>query len=115
MKKGENKESIFEETIQTFIEKIRPPQEIRDEFDIGYTFEKRVLEIFEIRANWRNESEKIHIPVVKVRFMKSKQIWKMYWMRANGKWESYKPLAEEIDLYKVLEEIDNDPWGAFWT
>lgn len=42
-------ENFHKKIIRGFIEKIRPPAHIRDQVDIDYTFQNRVLEIFEIR------------------------------------------------------------------
>ncbi|MFZ5430428.1 MAG: DUF3024 domain-containing protein [Bacteroidota bacterium] len=35
-------------------------------------------------------------PIAKARFIASRNIWKVYWMRASGKWETYKPEPEVV-------------------
>ena len=106
--------SIHERLIQKFVESIRPPEDIRDRLDIGYTFTDQVLIIFEIRPNWRDENDSIQSPVAKSRFVKSKGIWKIYWRRASGKWELYDPHPEEKDLTQVLNIIKEDTFHCFW-
>jgi len=106
--------SIFEKQIQKFIEKKRPPVEIRDKVDLGYSFEKQVLEIFEIRPRYDDPKIKIYPPVARGKFVKSRNIWKIYWMRASGKWElfSAQPEVETLaDFFKIIEE---DSYGCFW-
>lgn len=41
--------SLIEKYMEWFMEKRRPPEEIRNEVDIGYRYENQVLDIFEIR------------------------------------------------------------------
>ena len=105
--------SITEKTIKRFIEEERPPVDIRDKLDLGYSFDGKVLEIFDIRPRWDNPSEIMHLAFAKVRFIKSKNIWKLYWMRASGKWESYPPLPESTHLEKLLTCIKEDSLHCF--
>ena len=104
---------IHERIIQQFIQEKRPPEEIRDKLDLGYSFENQVLIIFEIRPNWMNKKEKIQSPFAKSRFIKSRGIWKIYWRRASGKWELYAPNPEVKNISKVLQIIDEDAYGCF--
>lgn len=106
--------SFNEGIIQQYIKRRRPPEAIRDQVDIGYTFEDHVLIIFTIRPSWRNKEEKLEIPVAKSRYINSKGIWKIYWQRANGKWISYDPNPEVKDISSVLKIIEEDVHGCFW-
>jgi len=72
------------------------------------------FEIFEIRPQWDNPTNKIEQPVAKATYVKTRRTWKLYWMRADFKWYSYQPFPESKSLEKVLEEIDRDPSGCFW-
>jgi len=111
----ENKTIDFTESlIRQFVESKRPPKDLRDKLDIGYTFTNNVLEIFEIRPHWNNPSEKIHSPIAKARYIKSKRIWKLYWMRASGKWEAYEPDFEVKITERLLQIISEDNYGCFW-
>ncbi|MEM1320658.1 MAG: DUF3024 domain-containing protein [Bacteroidota bacterium] len=105
---------LFERQIQKYIKKKRPPVDIRPQLDFGYTYENYCLEIQEIRPNWMNKEEKIYLSVAKAQFVKSKNSWKIYWKRSNGKWESYKPQPEVKDLNEFFKVIDEDPMGYFW-
>jgi len=105
---------FFENQIRTAVEKMSPPEDIRDKLDIGYRYTNRTFEIFEIRPSWANNKEKIESSVVKCRYLLSKSVWKIYWKRANGKWEAYPPNPEEKYLTRVFEIIKNDTHGCFW-
>jgi len=106
--------SFHEKIIQNFIESKRPPINIRDQVDIGYSIKDQVVEIFEIRPIWNDKGNKITIPVAKSRFIKSRSIWKVYWNRANGNWDLYKPMEEVKDLSEFLKIVDEDKFGCFW-
>ena len=106
--------NIIEKQIQKFIDEIRPPAEIRDKVDIGYKFQDNSLEIFEIRPRWDDKKEKIHSPVAKTKFVKSRGVWIVYWMRASGKWERYKPDPEVNELSIFFDVLKTDKHGCFW-
>ena len=106
--------SFHEKIIEKFIEGKRPPKEIRNQVDIGYSFRDYVVQMYEIRPRWDNKDEKITIPIAKSRYYKSKNIWKIYWKRANGKWELYEPNEEVRDLAVYLNIVDEDTHGCFW-
>lgn len=112
--KGDQIISFHEKQIQRFVENKRPPIEIRDKVDVSYSFKNYVVEIFEIRPAWRNEEKKLIIPIAKSRFIKSRNIWRNYWMRASGKWEPCQPSEEVKDLSEFLKIVDEDKHGCFW-
>lgn len=115
---------LFEPDIKVFVEKIRPENiEIRKELDIGYTFEKQDLIIYEIRPSMKQDAKgefefdfdkKIQIPSAKAKFIKSKNIWRIYWHRANNKWAAYTPHPEVKELSSFFRIIDEDGYGCFW-
>jgi len=106
--------NINETTIREFVESMRPEDpEIRNQLDFGYSFDGSVIEIFEIRPQW-NDPTKIHnSPFARIRFYKSKNLWKLYWKRANGKWELYEPFPSATHLSRILKIIDEDDYGCF--
>ena len=87
---------------------------MRDKVDLAYTFEKNTLEVFELRAHWKNPEEKTKVSIAKVRYVKTQNVWKLYWMRASGKWEAYPEMPEASHLKTRLETIDEDRKHCFW-
>lgn len=87
---------------------------MRDKVDIGYNFCDNTLEIFEIRPQWDNEKEKNHLPIAKAKYIKSRNKWNIYWMRANGNWERYEPNLEINELTDFFEILKTDKHGCFW-
>lgn len=106
---------INEITIKQYVESIRPEsKEIRAKLDFGYSYEGMVAEIYEIRPLWNNTAETLKNSFAKIRFYKSKQLWKLYWKRASGKWELYEPFAKSTHLDKIIEVIKKDKHGCFF-
>lgn len=105
--------SITEATIQNHIRKNRPPEHIRDKLDIGYSYDGKSIILFEIRPQWNKPTVTLELPYAKIRYIASKKIFKLYWMRASGKWESYEPFPESTHLQKLLDCIDEDAFYCF--
>ncbi len=105
--------NINERTIQTFVEKNRPPIEIRDKLDLGYCYESNVIELFETRSIWNKIDEFQNLSFAKMKYIKSQKIWKLYWMRASGEWQSYEPFSESNNLEKLFLIINEDVYGCF--
>lgn len=56
----------------------------------------------------------MHSPLAKARFIKSSKLWKLYWMRASGKWVAYEPQSEVKTTEEMLTIIEEDKHGCFW-
>ena len=108
--------NINEQKAKGFIEKIRPPEDIRDELDFGFEAKGNLFEFFEIRPNWLDPKSgvKNHIPFAKIRYYKSQRIWKLYWFRANDKWELYEPFPESDTIEQLLAVIEQDEQACFF-
>jgi hypothetical protein len=92
----------------------RPPLEIREKLDIGYRIEGQSVYIFEIIPRWDKPEEKIESPVAKTTFVKAKNHWKIFWLRANLKWYHYKPVPYVKKIEQFFEVVDADALGCFW-
>ena len=106
---------INESTLKQFIESIRPENpEIRKEIDFGYSYDGKVALLYEIRPVWNNPQEIQNHEFAKIRYTKSRSEWKLYWMRASGKWELYEPFSTSTHLKKILEIINEDKHACFY-
>jgi len=75
-----------EKAVSAFMEKRRPPAHIRDQLDLGYRLKGQSVEIFEIRPDWRDHAKKMEEPVAKATYVRSQNVWKIFWQRADLKW-----------------------------
>lgn len=104
---------LIDHTLQRYIQQIRPPEDVRNQLDIGYKREGQDIFIEEIRPQWDDPKKIHHYPYAKIKHIKSRQHLKLYWQRASLKWELYKPFPESSHLQKLLDVIDEDSYGCF--
>jgi hypothetical protein len=103
-----------EKALEGFFRRRRPPEHIRDQVDLGYRLSGQSVEIFEIRPGFRDESEKTETPVAKATFVRTQNLWRIYWMRRDRKWHSYAPHPEAGSLEAFLDVVDRDDWCCFF-
>lgn len=106
--------SDIEAAMADFMEKRRPPVEIRDRLDLAYRIEGQSVIIYDIRPCWRDPSNKIEGPVAKATFARKSNRWKIYWQRADLKWHGYPPHREALFFEEFLAVVDEDENGCFW-
>jgi hypothetical protein len=101
--------------VKSYVDSIRPKDpEIRKDLDYGYSYNERAIEIFEIRPQYNNHKVIHHYPFAKIRRIKSQNIWKLYWMRASGKWELYDPYPQDTSFEKLIDIIRKDAHACFF-
>jgi len=106
--------NFYEKIVQKYIEQKRPPVELRDKVDLGYSFEDQKVILFSIRPDWHDPNKKMESPIAKAWYTKTNKNWKIYWMRASGKWVLYEPHPEVKDIASFLEVVEEDIHGCFW-
>ena len=106
--------NLLEERIEMLVDSMRPPVHIRNELDIGYSFHNCTLELYEIRPRWDEKDELIHSSFARTKLIKSRGIWKIYWMRASRKWERYEPNSEVKDVSDFFEIVKEDKHSCFF-
>ena len=102
------------EVMENFIEKRRPPVHIRSKLDIDYRIEGQSVTIVEVRSRWDNLEIYRDTPMAKTTFIKAKNQWKVFWMRADLNWHSYTPKPYVRTLSEFTELVDEDKHACFW-
>jgi hypothetical protein len=97
-----------------FIDRRRPPPHIRHELDLGYRVKGQSVELFEVRAAWDRPGEKIERPIAKATFVRTQNVWRIHWQRADLKWHVYDPFPVAGGLRDFLSKVERDPHGCFW-
>ena len=92
----------------------RTPDHLKDKLRFEYQIEKQSVIIYEVRPFWNNPSEFTRMPISKLTYVRTENIWKLYWKRASGKWVLYEPKESSKDLKTLVEEIDKDSYGCFF-
>lgn len=107
--------SMVDVQLKSFVDSKRPKdEEVRKQLDFGYSWDGQTVLLFEIRPQWNDPTNILELPFAKLRFVKASKIWKLYWMRGSGKWETYEPKPESEILQLLLAEIDHDGYGCFF-
>jgi len=106
---------VYDAILADFTESIRPKDEkMRAKIDMCYRWNGSQAILFEIRPDFRDPKHMLELPFAKIRYIKSKNICKLYWMRASGNWELYEPYPEASELFPLLEVIKKDNYGCFF-
>ena len=104
----------IEKIMGEYIETIRPPEKIRPQVDIGYKIEAQSVIIFEIRPQWNDPTVIKEYPLAKATFVKTKNNWKIFWKKSDGKWHSYSPKSEVKTLRDFINLTEEDEHHCFW-
>lgn len=104
----------IEKAVAAFVAKRRPPVHLRDQVDLSFRFDGRSVEIFEIRPRWDDPTERVEEAVGKARYLKSRDMWLVYWQRADLKWHKYAPVPEVRTVDAFLRLVDEDEYACFF-
>lgn len=97
-----------------FMEARRPPLHFRSKLDLDVRVSGQSVEIVEIRPNFRDPTEIIELPVAKATYVKTSQRWRIYWMRSDHNWHSYKPEPQSRTIEEFFAVVDADENGCFF-
>ena len=103
-----------ERELQKFMKTRRPPPDIRNKLDFGYRIENQSEELFEMHPRYDNPSDKLESSIAKTTYVKSKKIWKVFWMRADLKWHSYDPKPTVNSIEEFLSLVAEDEYACFF-
>ena len=101
-------------SIERYVEKNRPPENLREEVDLSFRITGQSVEIFEIRPLWNDPKEKIEESIAKATYVKSRNLWKVFWQRADLKWHRYEPDPEVDSIEDFIEIVENDDYACFF-
>ena len=104
----------IEKGMDKFLAKRRPPPHIRPELDIGYRLNEQSVELFEIRPQWDDPSVICQYPFAKATYVRTQNLWRVFWKRANLKWHGYEPAATVKSIDEFLAVVDADQYCCFF-
>ena len=92
----------------------RSPAHLRDQIRTEYRVAGHTVDIFEVRPDWQDPTQTMETPCARIRYVRTRNVWRLFWRRADLKWHGYGPLAESARLDVLVREIDNDPFCCFF-
>ena len=92
----------------------RPPPDIRDKLDMEYRIVNQDVYVYEIRPRWNKPGETDEAPVARTTYIRSKDLWKIYWMRGNLKWYHYEPVPFVKSISEFFDVVAEDEYHCFF-
>ncbi len=102
------------EVMEAYLIHSRPAEEFRPQVDLNYKIEGQSVIVVEIRPVWNNPSLKRESNIAKASFVKTENVWKIYWFRSDMKWHVYEPNAKVSRLKEFVRIIVEDEFSCFW-
>ncbi|MEN9544871.1 MAG: hypothetical protein RLZZ598_1704 [Pseudomonadota bacterium] len=100
--------------LKWFVERRRPPEHIRLQLDLAYRIEGQTVDLYSIRPDWKDKTKTRHEPIARIKFVRTQEHWKLYWMRADLKWHGYEPVPVHSTLKSALQTVDEDAYCCFF-
>ncbi len=92
----------------------RSPEHLRDRVRVEYKIHGHDVVLYEVRPRWDDPTQFLEAPIAKLKLVRSRKIWRLFWERADMKWHKYEPLDSSKNITDLVNEIDADPYGCFW-
>lgn len=92
----------------------RTPPHLRNEVELTYEVKGYDVTVYEIRSKWNNPKEKTRLEVARFKLVRSRNEWRLYWMRQDLKWHRYEVDGENTGLEDLVKVVDEDEYGAFF-
>jgi len=107
--------SQYLETIENeFWAKRRPPLDLRDKIREGQRISGQSIELFFERPAFERPGKFIEESVAKICYVRTREVWEIYWQRADLKFHHYEPRPEVASLSEALAVIDEDAYCCFF-
>lgn len=106
--------ACMESALAEFMEKRRPPLEVRPKLDLAWKIEGWSVVIFLLRPFWRDPAKINEEMVAKATWQPGTARWRILWQRADLKWHGYEPHPEAMLFEEFLQIVDEDEHCCFW-
>lgn len=105
----------LEKVVGAFIEARRPAPRIRSQLDRAFRVTGQSIEIYEIRPRWRGApGEIMENSIAKATYVKTQNLWRVFWMRADLKWHAYSPVPRVGGIEEFLALVAEDKHACFF-
>ncbi len=104
----------IEKLVGAFVARRRPAPALRAEVDLAFRLSGQSVEIFEIRPAWRTPERMIESPIAKATFVRTRQVWRVFWRRADLRWHSVPDSPEVPTIEAFIALVDADEYAYFW-
>lgn len=99
--------------LQQLIDRRVPPL-ISDEIRMSIATRGNNVTLFEHRPVWRMPDQWTDGKTAQFRYDPTSDRWTLYWSDRHGRWLRYEGKGAAADIAALIQEVDDDPVGAFW-
>ena len=103
----------IERTVGELCRRCSPPEHA-DQLRTVYGVEGHRVTMYEERPPWGGVGEWTHRGLARFRYLRSRDEWRLYWMRQDLRWHLYDPDEMPADLASLVAVVDADKHGAFF-
>lgn len=101
-------------TVGDLVRRRQPPQHLRDQLCFELEIEGHKVRILEVRPRWNDPTQHVRSGVAQFTYTRTRDAWKLYWMRRDGKWHAWDPDENTATLAALVRVVDEDRRGGFW-
>ena len=92
----------------------RPPLHLRDRIREGQRIAGQDIELFFVRSIAPGSPATVEDSIARLRYVRSRNVWRLFWKRADGRWHAYPPCREAASLENALRVILEDKNCCFF-
>lgn len=112
---SEIEEARVRKAIDAFMQGHRPPAHVRSKLDFGARITGHSVELFEIRPAFGGKrGETMEHAIAKGTFVRSRGVWRVFWMRRDLKWHGYEPMPEVKSVDAFFKLVAEDANACFF-
>ena len=100
--------------LNAFLDRHRPAEHIRPQWDMGGKVVGKTVEVFEIRPLWDNPKRVYRYPLARATWQNAKAAWKVSCLCDDLKWQDYSPKPLVASIEEFFDEVGNDRHGCFF-
>jgi hypothetical protein len=90
------------------------PHHVSDRFRVTFELKGEEVKLLESRPDWRDNSRwKLH-KIARFKKESGTNLWRLYYCDSKGRWRPFEPFPAEMDIEKLLDEVEKDSSGSFW-
>lgn len=104
----------IEKAIDAFMKQRRPRPDIREKLDLSARIERQSLVLYEVRPDWQDKTVIREHPFAKLTYVRTRNSWNIFWMRANLKWYGYEPEPSVRSIEEALQIVAEDKFACFF-
>ena len=90
------------------------PDHQRCQIKLFYEIRGYEVRIIESRPHFLNSHLWTDTPIARLHYDPDTLAWRLYWMRANGKWHKYPDFELTNNLKSLIGVIAEDRYRVFW-